>query len=478
MWYDWQQEQKGKELREEKSGKILFQKYEIIRPLGQGTEGQVYLAKDLHLDRLAAVKESLEAAPDGLQNAGEVMILKELTHPGLPGIYDYFQEEGKSYLVMEYVAGISLREYLQKNKTVSLQQALHWAVSLCDIFIYLHNRGQAVIYRDLKPENIMVQPDGSLKLIDLGGAMRYACEVKGDGCAAGTPGYCPPEQWKEKKGDKTWDTYALCAVLHELLTGIYPGKQPFIRLPVRQYDRSMPRGLERVIERGTSEKKEERYQTMEQLKEALLSYGRTGWQRRISWQVKKILVGLLFLESALAFAIPLYQGVAESEIPFPFLSRPLFLAALALIFRNVWFSRRKSQNYLCRQTKNIWLTEKKFSGLYIILFFLLGSIWGGKMREKEWGKGNFSCSWAEKEVYAGENEEKLWVEMRDDLGRKMLLKDGATYIPEECVRFEIPADRLPDEKIRLQMVAEGENGDVYVSRVFLIAREKQTYGED
>lgn len=450
-------------MRENKSGEILYQKYEIISSIGQGTEGQVYLARDLHLDRLVAVKESLGVASKELENAGEVRLLKELTHPGLPGIYDYFQEEGRSYLVMEYVEGISLREYLLKNRTVSRQRAVHWVISLCDIFIYLHGRGQAVIYRDLKPENIMVQPDGSLKLIDLGGAMRYAGEEEREGYVAGTPGYCPPEQWKEKKGDKTWDTYALCAVLHELLTGVRPGKQSLLRLPVRQYDRSISRRLEQLIERGTSEKRQERYQTMEQLKTALLSLDGAGWRKKFLWQMKKVLVFSLFLTSAMTLFMPLYQGVPESEIPFPFLNRPLIFAALAVSFRSIWFSRHKTQNHLWKQEKNIWLTEKKFSGLYIILFFLLGSALKGPM-------GSFSYPWTEEAVYAGENEERLWVEMRDDLGRKLLLKDGATYIPEKCVRFEIPTDRLPDARIRLQMVAEGEKGSVYVSRVFLIGK--------
>lgn len=71
-------------------------------------------------------------------------------------------------------------------------------------------------------------------------------------------------------------------------------------------------------------------------------------------------------------------------------------------------------------------------------------------------------------VYAGEKEERLWVEMRDDLGRKLLLKEDAVYKPGECVRFEIPLKSLPEETIRLQMAAEGEDGNLYVSRVFLI----------
>lgn len=195
---------------------------------------------------------------------------------------------------------------------------------------------------------------------------------------------------------------------------------------------------------------------MEQLKEALLSYEQTGWCNKMIWKMKKVIVDFLFLASALKFFIPLYQGVEESRIPFPFLYGPMLFAMLAMILNRIWFGGRRMGNDIRRQEKNIWLTEKKFSGLYILLFFLLGGILG---------RTNGTA-------YAGENEEKLWVEMRDDLGRKMLLKDGAVYVPQECVRFEIPADRLPDEEISLQMVAQGEEGGIYVSRIFLIGKGK------
>ncbi len=75
-------------------------------------------------------------------------------------------------------------------------------------------------------------------------------------------------------------------------------------------------------------------------------------------------------------------------------------------------------------------------------------------------------------AYARENTGKLWVEMRDDYGRKMLLKEDAVYMTDNCVRFELPAQRLPDEKIALQMVAVGEGGDIYSSRIFYIKAQE------
>ena len=184
--------------------------------------------------------------------------------------------------------------------------------------------------------------------------------------------------------------------------------------------------------------------------------------------MKELLVILFFLAAGVAVLWPLHKGVAESEIPFPFLNGPLVLAGLAVLLKKIWFGRRKKQNHLRKQEKNVWLTEKKFSGLYVIIIFFLGSGLGGALWEMTSARWAPCCPWRGNKAYASESEEKLWVEMRDDKGRKMLLKEGAVYVPEECIRFEIPADRLPQEEIRLQMVAEGEEGGVYVSRIFLI----------
>ena len=456
-------------------GEMLLQKYEVIALLGRGTQGEVLLVRDSNLDRLAAVKVCYvredavqrEEEPEE-QMLKEARLLKELEHPYLPAVYDFFQEDGKCCLAMEYVEGITLRAYLMKNRAVPVEQAIKWAVSLCEVLSYLHGRGQEVVYRDLKPENIMIRPDGSIKLIDLGGALCYADGIRGTGFLAGTPGYCPHEQWKEKRGDITWDIYSLGVVLHEMLTGIHPSGMSCTHLPIRGYDKSLPRGLERVVAVCTAPKKEDRYQTMEQVKEALLHYKRAGIGGRIWWKAKKVLVYSLFLAAFGTLAIPLSRGVPETEFPFPFLRKPLLLTLAAIGSNFLFLERWRKQNIWVKQEKNVRLTEKKFFGLYLLFFFLLGCCFGRTgVQNSESLMDGFQTAAV---VYAGEKEERLWVEMRDDLGRKLLLKEDAVYKPGECVRFEIPLKSLPEETIRLQMAAEGEGGNLYVSRVFLIGR--------
>ncbi len=451
-------------------GRVLIRKYEVLRPLGAGGAGKVYLAWDRHLSRLVVVKESREEFL-----LPETELLRELRHPGLPQIYDCFREEESSYLVMEYIEGMSLRQYLDRYERAPQQQALRWAQELCGILGYLHSRHPAVIYRDLKPENIMVCQDGSLKLIDFGGAIRCAFGGERQGLCVGTAGYCPEEQWRETGGEIGWDIYALGAVLHEMLTGANPSRPPYERRPIQEYDRSLPGALERIIRISTSRDASERYPSMEAFAQALRRQ-ETGRRQLIlaGWTlIRRLCLSLMGGCTAICFFLPLVRGIPETDIPFPYLEKPLILLMLTLIlyllFSDGLLSRlagkipgyEHKRSVLRRHEKNIWLTEKKFSGLLLLFLFLAGKFSPLPLPE--------SAVW---ELRAGQREERLWVEIRDDQGRKMLLKEGAVYRPADKVRFELPAARLPGQRLALQFVAVGEDGTVYNSRVFYImARE-------
>lgn len=432
--------------------KILFHKYDLIRQLGAGGSGNVFLAMDRHLERFVAIKESRESA-----SLEEMKLLRELEHPGLPVVFDYFKERGSAWIVMEYIEGMTLRQYLSRHKRVDESQAVKWMLELCRIVYYLHDRHPAVIYRDLKPENIMIRQDGRLKLIDLGGAIRFACGRESAELCAGTEGYCPRQQWKKGRGDVSWDIYAMGMVLYEMLTGDHPAKPPYERRPLSEYHKNNAEILEKIIRNCTSEKETCRYQSVLQLEKALVDYQKVSLPFN-TWQTAKriiLSVGILMFFAYLAG--PLMQGVLVDQIPFPYLERPLFILLITYIFYHIFFRRQNKKRFLRRQEKNIWLTQKKFSGLMAVLLFLGSGILAAMF---------FSA--AAPAVCAGNEPKQLWVEMRDNEGRKMLLKKDAVYIADDCVRFEIPAGRLPDEKISLQMVAVGEEGEVYSSRIFHI----------
>ncbi len=436
--------------------KIWLEKYEQLCIIGAGGMGKVYLARDRNLDRMVVVKES-----ENHFLLCEMEILKELEHKGLPHIYDCFTFEGKIFLVMEYIEGMSLRQYLDKHKKVSEHQAVKWIVELCEILMYLHGRRPAVIYRDLKPENIMIRQNGELKLIDFGGAFRLACGRKREEMCIGTAGYNPPDQWKETGGDVTWDIYGLGAVLHEMLTGANPSTPPCERRSLAYYDRSLSSGLDKIIKKCTAKKATDRYLSMEQLKDDLLHYRRRVSGSSVFRMVGKYLYVFMMTGTVLSFMIPFIMGVPENQIPFPYLERPLIFLMTSQIIRLMIFQFNK-KHCLYRQEKNIYLTEKRFLGLLSLMLF---TITGVLVLSFAGLSQPFVC--------AKEEDGRLWVEMRDEQGRKMLLKEDAVYKTDKKVQFEIPADQLPRQKLAMQLVAVGEDGDTYSSRVFYIQAQDE-----
>ena len=178
--------------------RILYNKYEVLKPIAEGGMGSVWLVKDLHLNKLAAVKINHSQMnynnPSGVLQEREV--LKQLSHPMLPHIIDFFQEGGSECLVMEYVEGITLEQYLRQFGAVKPWQAVAWGVELAEVLYYLHSQNPPIIYKDLKPANIMIKQDGKLKLIDFGTAATPEFGQKREMFITGTPEYSAPEQWK------------------------------------------------------------------------------------------------------------------------------------------------------------------------------------------------------------------------------------------------------------------------------------------
>lgn len=440
--------------------RVLFYKYEVLRPIGAGSTGTVYLARDLHLDQLVAVKESTEEFL-----LPETALLKELDHPGLPRVYDCFRQQEYTYLVMEYVEGMTLRQYLDKHGRVSERQAVRWAIDLCRVLGYLHGRHPAVIYRDLKPENIMIRPDGGLKLIDLGGTQRDTWGKKKEELCVGTPGYCPMKQRGSRHAGRKWDLYGLGAVLHEMLTGVNPTRQPYERRPVSEYDRALSGDLDRIIRSCMSENDKERYQSMEQAEDELLHYPAKRRWRFLCQTIQKALLALTGAGTVFGLILPLLRGIPDNQIPFPYLVRPFSFLTITLFLYLVFYKTKRKKQYLRRQEKNIWLTEKKFSGFFLLFFTLFFSA-----LVLDGTSVVFPASF----VWAEERQEILWVEMRDESGRKLLLKNDAVYMTSDRVRFELPAGRLPGKELSMQIVAVDEDGERYSSRIFRIqAQEKE-----
>jgi len=160
--------------------------------------------------------------------AREAHILSDLLHPNLPRIYDNFTENERSYLVMDFIEGRALEEYVEQSdgSPLPLEQVLGWGIQLCDVLSYLHNRQPAIIFRDLKPSNVMVSENGHVYLIDFGSP---ASSSRGNRMipSRSVPPVTRLQSNMASQSTPRSDLYSLGALLHCLLTGVDPSEQPF-----------------------------------------------------------------------------------------------------------------------------------------------------------------------------------------------------------------------------------------------------------
>ena len=267
-------------------------KYAIIRELGQGGEGCVYLARDEDLQRLVAIKRMNrieQNVEEEKRLIKEADFLQQLRHPMLPVVYDLLWEDAW-YLVMEYIQGTNLHDYIERNGSVQEEQACVWAGQLLDILMYLHTRKTPVIYRDLKPDNIIVCPDGRLKLVDFGAAYRRSFGGEQEHVMAATMGFSAPEQFGHRGlleyggrvreaemqhegqrpyADERSDIYAFGKVMYYIVTGADPAKPPYASLSIRDYQPLLSGRLERIIRKCIKDNPPERYQIVSEVRKEL-----------------------------------------------------------------------------------------------------------------------------------------------------------------------------------------------------------------
>jgi len=239
-------------------GKILDRKYEIIKILGQGGMGTVYLCKNSRLGNLWAIKEVNSQWKDKIDFLAEPNILKNLSHIGIIRIIDIFYEEDNLYIVEDYIEGETLTEFIRATGPLASELVEDLSLQLCSILDYLHSFTPPIIYRDLKPSNIMIKPNNKVVLIDFGIARTYKKSQEGDTMVLGSVGYIAPEQLMNSQSNAQTDIYSLGATMFFMLTG------KTISLPTElmvdeNYPEGISKGLIKVIQMASAAEPKNRY---------------------------------------------------------------------------------------------------------------------------------------------------------------------------------------------------------------------------
>lgn len=283
-----------------KPGVILKERYKIEEVIGAGGFGITYRAWDPLLQSYVAIKEyypsgiatrsadsSKVCVPVGQEqreyHRGKIRFLKEAqdvarfqSEPNIVSIYDYLEENDTAYMVMEYLHGCTLKQYIREHGgRLDTDHILHICLSVLDALAVVHKAG--MIHRDISPENIFICEDLTVKLIDFGAAKQVYLDGEQTMSVVLKPGYAPPEQYAKKDKQGSWtDIYALGATLYFAATGEKP-EESFGRVledtikPVCEVNPEIPRAMSQVIMRAMSVKIEDRYQTVEAMREALLA---------------------------------------------------------------------------------------------------------------------------------------------------------------------------------------------------------------
>ncbi len=257
-------------------------RYEIVKELGRGAMGIVYLGKDPKINRQVAVKTlRFEEDLDEEQTKNikdrffrEAESAGSLTHPNIIRIFDAGEDQEVAYIAMELLDGEDLKKYTEKSTLLPEKRALEIITQVAFGLDYAHKQG--VVHRDIKPANIMLLKDGTLRITDFGIARIQASSKTATGAVLGTPAYMSPEQVNGKKVDGRADIFSLGVTLYEMLTGEKPFAADSIAALLyrianvdhpdpREFKASVSVGLIAIINKALAKNPDERYQTAGEL---------------------------------------------------------------------------------------------------------------------------------------------------------------------------------------------------------------------
>ena len=267
---------------------LLLNRYQLLEQFASGGMAEIYRARDIMLDRYVAIKvlrEDHSKNPEfENQFRNEARAAANLSHPNIVTVYDFGNDNGQLFIVMELVPGKDLKSLLRQRGRFTVEECIPLMVQACAGIGYAHRAG--LVHCDVKPHNMLVTPDNRLKVTDFGIARAMAGIGHGEhtNVVWGSPQYFSPEQAAGELPTPASDVYSLGVVLYEMLTGTLPFTASSVGelarlhmeakpIPPSEYIPDLPEALEEIILKVLSKEPSARYRTADQLGRVLMKFG-------------------------------------------------------------------------------------------------------------------------------------------------------------------------------------------------------------
>lgn len=303
------------------NGDILDGVYQIIREIGRGGTGIIYLAEHLRLRKYVVVKKIKDNFVGQVKGRIEVDILKRLHHSYLPQVYDFLVLNGSVYTVMEYVEGHDLQYFIDQGQWFD-ETILHkWLLQLCEVLMYLHGQHPMILHSDIKPSNIMVTPQGNVCLIDFNISLDGENSKDIQGISAN---YAAPEQYEKVQSvlygreskiklDGRMDIYSLGATFYALMTRYLPPAPGEPLYDIAYMEVPYSEGLKAVVSKAMKQNPSARFHTAEHMRRALQDVSRMD---PIYKRYSRIQIGAVFiwLFCMIVGSLMIYYGSWQKEI--------------------------------------------------------------------------------------------------------------------------------------------------------------------
>lgn len=311
-------------------------KYKIISRIGQSSDSTVYKALYVEQNRYVAVKQLRSTRSNNINVCAEAGLLKKLNHPFIPNVYDLIEENGFTYIVMDFIDGIDADKCVKGGSTFTQTEVIKYAIQLCDAVEYLHKQTPKIIHSDIKPSNVMITRSGNIVLIDFN--ISLILDKGNEEAIGGTPGFAPPEQFgisldsiKNSHFGQAFPLYENASIIVNELSDIYgigatlyymiSGKNPSSKYditPISNLTHNIHNGLLHIITKAMELVPAKRYRSVAQMRKDLLRFYKydENYQTMVKNQMSRsviVVVLLIFFSSLICAGNKLIQQGNESE---------------------------------------------------------------------------------------------------------------------------------------------------------------------